>query len=125
MTVRDAPAPHGARLRAVDDSLAAAWQDLAAGRLRLEQLHACAPHAAALYWLGFDAGHAAQVERVQQAQHDADRLYVLAHNPEEQARIVEARMSRALEAVPPHVVEHSREYFAHALAAALESGAAA
>lgn len=113
---------HATRLREVDDTLEAVWVGLVTGTLRLDQLRHMSPHAAALYLAGFDAGIAAQAERVKQAEHTSDRLWAKAF-PDENAARVQARLDEALDAMPADVLEHSPDYFRLALAGSIGGAA--
>lgn len=97
---------------------------LLAGSIRLDQLYAASPHAAALYWAGLDAGHGAQNERARQAEHDADRAWLRAMNGEERATEIGRRLDRAIASCPPDVDPHSPAYFEHALSHVLTGATA-
>jgi hypothetical protein len=97
---------------------------LLSGRIRLDELYAASPHSAALYWAGFDAGIAAQAERVRQAEADADRYYLRAMNGADRGAAIEHRLDRALASCPPNVDPHSPAYFEHALRGVLIGGVA-
>lgn len=71
------------------DVLADAWQGLADGSV---QLHEVRDDVMALYWLGYEHGKAALMPQLEQAQRDADRLYVAAMNPADRAAAILARM---------------------------------
>ncbi|GAA2174865.1 hypothetical protein GCM10009846_22460 [Agrococcus versicolor] len=69
--------------------LEAAWQGLVSGTL---ELHEVPYDVMAIYMLGVDHGRAAMLPQLQQAQRDADRLYVQAMNPADRAAAILARM---------------------------------
>lgn len=93
------------------------------GRIRLDELYAASPHAAALYWAGYSNGLTSADERVRQAEHTVDRLHLRVYEPERAAEI-ERRLDVALEAMPDDVEPHSAEYFERALSGVLVGGAA-
>ncbi|WP_347757324.1 hypothetical protein [Agrococcus sp. ProA11] len=113
---------HATRLREIDDTLEAVWTGLVSGTLRLDRLRQMSPHAGAIYLAGFDAGIAAQVERVKQAEWTSNRLWAKAF-PDENAARVQARLDKAIDAMPAGVLEHSPEYFALALAGSIGGAA--
>ena len=113
-----------AALREVDGLLEAVWTALVSGTLRIDELMLMSPHAAALYLAGFDAGIAASVERVWQAERSADRYYLAAFNPAERSTVIQARLDAAIEAMPDDVLEHSPDYFEHVLNGTFAGGAA-
>ncbi|WP_306233861.1 hypothetical protein [Agrococcus beijingensis] len=82
------------------------------------------PHAAAIYLAGFDAGIAAQAERVKQAEHDSDRFFIRAMHPAERAAEIERRLDSALDQMPDAIAPHSPDYFERALSGVLNGGTA-
>jgi len=69
--------------------LEAAWHGLADGSLELHEVPA---DVMAIYALGHDHGRAALMPQLEQAQRDADRLYVAAMNPADRAAAILERM---------------------------------
>ncbi|MGM1029414.1 MAG: hypothetical protein ACQEWM_06005 [Actinomycetota bacterium] len=129
-TSQTATAQHGLdrftveQLRAAHDALESVWEGIASGALSINELHHCSRPLFAVYFLGFDAGIAAQAERVRQAEHDTDRAWLRTLNDSDRAEEIERRLNRQLEAIPADITPHGPEYFAAALSGVFRQVAA-